>query len=63
MSQKITEKDRKMAQRCVDCLVCKKARANQQGLANWFVRNIEGSLCPFCKAYEKVYGKKAHEPV
>jgi hypothetical protein len=27
-----------------------------------FVKTIEGRFCPFCMAYEKVYGRKAHEP-
>jgi hypothetical protein len=58
----ITEKDRAMAKRCVECPVCKTARQNQKGLAFWFVKTIEGGVCPYCKAYEKVYGKKAHEP-
>ena len=57
----ITEKDRKMAQRCVECPVCKKARKQQRGFAYWFVKNVEDSLCPNCAAYERVYGKKAHE--
>jgi len=57
----ITEKDRNMAQRCVTCPVCKHARNKQSGLAYWFVKNIENKLCPFCQAYERVYGKKAHE--
>jgi hypothetical protein len=47
---------------CTICPVCRTARKNQQGIANSFVRNIEGSLCPFCLAYEKVYGRKAHDP-
>jgi hypothetical protein len=51
-----------MAQVCVSCPVCRTARKNQQGMAYSFVKNIEGSLCPFCRAYERVYGKKAHEP-
>ena len=59
----ITEKDRKMAQMCLDCKVCSHARAKQKGLAYWFVKMIERSFCPYCKAYEKVYGRKAHEPV
>lgn len=58
----VSEKDRKMAKVCIECPVCRRARAKQQGVANWFVRNIEDGLCPFCKAYERVYGKKAHEP-
>ncbi|MCD6569230.1 MAG: hypothetical protein J7L53_00830 [Deltaproteobacteria bacterium] len=61
MAQQITERDRKMAQFCVNCPVCRMARNKQKGVAYWFVKNIEDSLCPFCKAYEKVYGKKAHE--
>ena len=57
----ITEQDRKKAQRCVECPVCTKARKQQRGFAFWFVKNIENGLCPYCVAYEKVYGKKAHE--
>jgi hypothetical protein len=30
-------------------------------LAYWFVKHIENGLCPYCQAYERVYGKKAHE--
>ncbi len=57
----ITEKDKKRAQSCKECPVCKSARKNQKGLAFWFVKNIENGICPNCVAYEKVYGKKAHE--
>lgn len=63
MSQAITYRDRARAQRCVECPVCTHARKKQRGVAFWLVRNIEGSICPYCKAYEKVYGRKAHEPV
>jgi hypothetical protein len=59
----ITEKERQMAKQCLECPVCKKARKNQRGFFFWFVRKIEGDMCPYCKAYEKVYGRKAHEPV
>ena len=62
MSEEITERDRRMAQQCIECKVCSRARTKQRGIAYWFVRKVEGSLCPFCKAYEKVYGRKAHEP-
>lgn len=58
----ISEKDRRMAEVCVTCRVCRRARERQAGFAFWLVRSIEGGLCPFCKAYEKVYGRKAHEP-
>jgi len=57
----ITAKDRKMAQRCLDCPVCSHARKKQRGLAYWLVKNVESGLCPYCAAYERVYGKKAHE--
>jgi uncharacterized protein CbrC (UPF0167 family) len=61
--RKITEMDRKMAKFCVSCPVCSHARKKQQGAAFWFVKKIEGKLCPFCKAYERVYGRKAHQPL
>ena len=60
---RITKRDRDRAQRCVECAVCETARRKQRGFAYWFVRKIEGGLCPYCKAYEKVYGRKAHEPL
>ncbi len=62
MDQNISEKDRKMAQRCVECPVCKRGRIKQKGIAFLFVKFFESGLCPYCKAYEKVYGRKAHEP-
>jgi hypothetical protein len=59
----VSERDRAMAQRCLECPVCSHARRKQRGLAFWFVKGIEGGLCPYCKAYERVYGRKAHEPM
>ena len=59
----ITDKDRELAQKCVECPVCKRARVKQKGFAYWFVKNIEDGICPACQAYAKVYGRKAHEPV
>lgn len=58
----ITQQDRDRAQKCVDCPVCKPARVKQKGIAYWVVKNVEEGLCPNCKAYFKVYGRKAHEP-
>jgi hypothetical protein len=60
--RQITRRDRFMAQRCIECTVCTRARGKQRGFAFWFVNRIEGGICPFCRAYEKVYGRKAHEP-
>ena len=57
----ISEKDKQMAQRCVECPVCLRARKKQRGIAYWFVKHIEDGICPICAAYERVYGKKAHE--
>ncbi len=59
----ITDQDRAMAQKCVECPVCNRARRQQKGFAFWFVKTIEDGVCPYCKAYEKVYGHKAHEPM
>lgn len=65
MNEKIevTEKDKAKAKKCLECPVCQLARHNQKGLAFWFVKHVEGHFCPYCKAYQKVYGRKAHEPV
>jgi hypothetical protein len=62
MGAEITEKDRELAKKCVQCPVCNRARGKQRGLAFLFVKWLEGGVCPACKAYEKVYGRKAHEP-
>jgi len=62
-STPVTEKDRQMAKICLECPVCKHARKRQKGISYWVVRKIEGDVCPFCKAYEKVYGRKAHEQI
>ena len=58
----ITNLDRSLAKVCESCPVCRTARRNQQGLANRFVRGIEVDICPVCRAYERVHGRKAHEP-
>lgn len=63
MKKNITEKDKKLAQQCVECPLCKRARKKQRGIIFWFVKKIEGSICPACKAYEKVYNKKPHEKI
>ena len=58
----ITDRDRKLAEMCVHCTVCRHARKTQRGFSFWLVKTVESGLCPFCKAYERVYGRKAHEP-
>ena len=59
----ITDQDREMARMCVECAICSRARHKQRGIAFWLVKHFEGSLCPYCQAYERVYGRKAHEAV
>jgi dsRNA-specific ribonuclease len=27
----------------------------------WFVNCLEGQLCPFCRVYERGYGRKSRE--
>jgi hypothetical protein len=64
MSDKpITDTDRRMARICLFCPACRHARKTQKGMLFEFVRRIESRLCPFCRAYEKVYGRKAHQPI
>lgn len=59
----ISNRERVMARVCEACPVCRTARRTQQGLAYRFVREVEGGICPFCRAYEKVHGRQAHEAV
>ncbi|MFP4380499.1 MAG: hypothetical protein ACLFUS_08350 [Candidatus Sumerlaeia bacterium] len=54
---------RTLAKHCSRCPVCSHARKKQKGLAYWMVKNVESHVCPACRSYEKVYGRKAYEPV
>ncbi len=58
----VTDRDRAMALRCIHCPPCRHAQRNQKGLAFWLVKTLVGPACPYCRAYERVYGRKAHEP-
>ena len=61
MSRDVTSLDRSLARICELCPVCRHAGSSQKGVAYSFVKMIEIDICPFCRAYEKVHGKKAHE--
>jgi len=61
-NSEVSALDRTLAKICESCPVCRPARRNQQGLANRFVKGVEVHICPFCRAYERVHGRKAHEP-
>ncbi|MBC7188184.1 MAG: hypothetical protein H5U38_14265 [Calditrichaeota bacterium] len=54
---------RMLAAVCVHCTLCRHARQRQRGLAYMVVCKVEERLCPFCRAYQRVYGRKAHEPI
>lgn len=56
-----TALDRSLAKVCEFCPVCLHARHHQQGVVYNFVKNIENDICPFCQAYARVHGQKAHE--
>ncbi len=58
---KPSSQDIAMAKVCELCPVCLHARYHQQGMVFDFVKNVEQDICPFCKAYERVHGQKAHE--
>ena len=51
-----------LAKVCGVCPVCIRARNKQRGLAYQFVKKVDRTLCPFCRAYEKVHGRKSYEP-
>jgi hypothetical protein len=57
----LTNRTRALARRSENCVVCRRARHTQSGLAFWIVKTFE-DFCPFCRAYEKVHGRKSHEP-
>jgi uncharacterized protein CbrC (UPF0167 family) len=57
----VSSRDRALAAICVSCVMCRRARRKQAGLAFWLVRKVEGRICPFCRAYERVHGRKSHE--
>jgi hypothetical protein len=57
----ISRLDRLLAGVCRHCPVCRAARRRQSGLAQWLVRRAESTACPFCRAFERVYGRKAYE--
>lgn len=61
-AQNASSFDKALARVCANCPVYRWARRRQRGLASWLVQRVEAKLCPFCRAYERVTGRKAHEP-
>ncbi len=56
-----TKMDRALARICHACPACRTARRYPGGFAFRLVKGVESKVCPFCQAYERVYGHKAHE--
>lgn len=54
--------DLALARVCLNCPVCRRARKKQKGLAFWLTSRAESRLCPFCRAYKRVYGRRPHIP-
>lgn len=63
MTHPASRLDHMLAIVCRSCPVCRRARKRQRGVAFWLVKRVEGRFCPFCRAYERVYGQKAHHAV
>jgi len=59
----ISSFDLALARVCEHCPVCRRARRRQRGLAFRLVERVEARVCPFCRAYERVHGRKAHEGI
>ncbi|HSV95734.1 MAG TPA: hypothetical protein VLM75_02240 [Spirochaetota bacterium] len=43
-----------------ECPVCTRARKKGRGFLYRLVK-LERRICPYCRAYEEVYGKPAYE--
>lgn len=59
----VTPLDRTLAKVCLSCPVCRRARRQQAGAAYWLVSKVEKGVCPFCRAYERVYQRPPHAPL
>ena len=59
---KATRLDRALAKVCLACPFCRQARAKGKGFAYGVVAKVEHRICPFCQAYQRVYGRPAFEP-
>jgi hypothetical protein len=61
--QSTSNLDRALAAVCETCPACRHARKTQKGLVFELVKKVESKICPFCKAYERVYGRKSCHPL
>ncbi len=60
---KFDEKTLKRANICMNtCTLCKLGRKKDKGFFNTMVKlEVKTKLCPWCRAYEKVYGIPAYQ--
>jgi hypothetical protein len=58
-----TRLDRALAKVCQHCPLCRRARKEQAGAAWWIVSRVERRLCPFCRAYKRVYVNRRGQPL
>jgi hypothetical protein len=62
-AEEFDAKTLKRADFCMNkCTMCKLGRERGKGFFNWMVK-LEAKLkfCPWCRAYEKVYGVPAYQ--
>jgi hypothetical protein len=57
----VSKLDRALARVCEGCPLCRRARRQQSGIAFDLVKTVENRVCPFCRAYARVHGRKSHE--
>jgi hypothetical protein len=60
--EKHSRLEQALATVCLNCPLCRRARHRQRGLAFRLVQKVESRVCPVCRAYERVSGRKAYEP-
>ncbi len=60
-SDNSNSRDRLLARVCELCPLCRHARKRGKGISYQLVRRLEEDICPFCRAYERVYGRPACE--
>ena len=60
-AQNANKLDQALAAVCANCPACRHARKAQEGPIFSFVKKVEENVCPFCQAYERVYGRKSYE--
>ncbi len=58
---KTTDLQKWMARICLQCPLCRYARKKQRGVL-YTIAKFESHICPFCRAYKKVYGGESWQP-